>query len=64
MYQNSERTTYTFTIVPTCQVISENVILVVFPNQILLPENEGELGCTSTSGNYFDSISCTKLYIE
>ena len=62
LYQNAERTTYTFTIVPTCQVLSENVILVVFPSQISLPENEGDLGCTSTSTNYFgDSISCTKL---
>jgi hypothetical protein len=63
LYQNAERTTYTFTIVPTCQVLSENVILVVFPSQISLPENEGDLGCTSATTTYFESMSCTKLYI-
>jgi hypothetical protein len=64
LYQNSERTKYTFTFVASCQVVSGNVFLVVFPGTIALPADEGDLGCESSSSPYFRSFTCTKRYIE
>lgn len=62
LYQNARPTTYTFTIVATCQVLSGNVFLVVFPSRITLPITDGDLGCSSLSTAYFESMTCTKTY--
>jgi hypothetical protein len=63
-YQNAVGTKYTFTIVATCQVVSGNVFLVVFPSRISLPATTGDLGCSSASTAYFESMSCTRTYIN
>jgi hypothetical protein len=59
-YQNTMRTKYSFTIVPSAPVISGNVFLVTIPAELKLPDSAAFLACESTSTVYFSKLTCSK----
>ena len=58
-YQNARSTTYTLTLVPSVPVQQENLIMVSFPEQIALPEDQSELACSSSFTSLIDSVTCS-----
>ena len=58
-YQNTMRTKYTFTVVPSAAISTDNVFLVTIPAECKLPLFDAEYACESTSTVYFSRLSCT-----
>lgn len=58
-YVNYQKTTYTFTLVPTVPYTSSSILFITFPPQIALPETPAELGCNSAFTNLIKSVACS-----
>lgn len=59
-YANSERTTYTFTVVATAPVKSGNDIEVILPAELQLPEPTQLLACSSKTFEYIGAVTCKR----
>lgn len=53
------KTSYTFTIVPTVPIWEESLIFVTFPEQIKLPEVDEFLACSTVFESLFAMVSCS-----
>jgi hypothetical protein len=47
-FVNSKRATYTFTIVPSITFKQSMLILIKFPEQIIVPDDDQQIICSST----------------
>ena len=58
-YQNTRRTKYTFTVVPSAPIGDGNVFLVTIPPELKLPDVDAEYACDSDSTKYFSRLACS-----